>query len=90
MSAARPEVALQRVRRATARLPVYLRSAVAAAVIAALVIGQSRHGWTQMAYRAAIHPHGGPSALELAKAYLPHIEGMRRVGFMASFWCCKT
>jgi hypothetical protein len=38
-----------------------------------------------MAYRAAIHPQSGPSDLELAKAYLPHLAGAPAIGFMATF-----
>ncbi|HET9686797.1 MAG TPA: glycosyltransferase family 39 protein [Pseudolabrys sp.] len=71
--------------RLTSSLPALLRIGVAAAAVAGLAVAESQHRWTSMAYRAAIHPQSGPSDLELAKAYLPHLAGAPAIGFMATF-----
>jgi len=69
----------------TARLPAVARFAVATAVVAGIAGGESRYGWTDMAYAAAIHPRSGPSDLDLPKAYLPYVRGVQNVGFIATF-----
>ncbi len=68
-----------------ARLPIFTRIAVAAGLVAAIAVGESRQGWTDMAYAAAIHPRPGPSDLDLAKAYLPYVRGVRHIGFLTTF-----
>ncbi len=69
----------------TLRLPVSARLAVAAAVVAAIAVGESRCRWTDMAYAASIHPLPGPSDLDLAKAYLPYVHGLQSIGFLTTF-----
>jgi hypothetical protein len=71
--------------RLTASLPVLLRFGVAAAAVSGLAAAESQYRWKSMAYLAAIHPQHGPSDLELAKAYLPHLADARAVGFIATF-----
>jgi len=67
----------------TARLPLPARIGIAAAVFAAIVWGESRYRWTDMAYTVAIHPYAGPSDLELARVYLPHLTETHSVGVIA-------
>ena len=69
----------------TGRLPGIIRGVVASAAIATIAASESRYAWTDVAYAAAIHPRSGPSDLDLAKAYLPHVSSARVIGFMATF-----
>ena len=71
--------------RITSKFSPVARTIVAAAVVAGIAVGESRHGWTDMAYAAAIHPRPGPSDLGLAKAYLPYVRGKQNVGFLTTF-----
>ena len=68
----------------TSPLPALLRTGI----VAASKRGdgaESQYRWTTTAYLAAFHPQPGPSDLELAKTYIPHLAGVRAIGFMATF-----
>ena len=69
----------------TSRLKTITRVTVMAAVVAGIALSESRQAWTPIAYAAAIHPRLGPSDLDLSKAYLPYVRGLKKVGFITTF-----
>lgn len=70
---------------ALSRLRPQIRIAAAASVIAAVGAAHLAQPVSVLAGTAAIRRNAGPSDLEFARAYLPHIQGQTPVGFMTSF-----
>ncbi len=61
-----------------------VRWSLTAAALAAIVIGQARQPWSILAYRVAIHPHGGASDIEVYRAYAPYLDPSRIHGVLST------
>lgn len=70
---------------ALARLRPRFQAVAVAAVIAVIAAAHLAQPVSGMAGVVAIRKDSGPSDLEFARAYLPHIRGQTPVGFMTSF-----
>jgi len=62
-----------------------MRTAVAAAAVALLIVPNAWQKPSPLSYGYAIHPTSGPSDVDLVRPYLPALANARAVGFATTF-----